>query len=367
MLLPFQSLKEQMSRRIVQVVTQMEAGGAQTVALLLHREFISRGIDAELWFLYVKTSVWSSEPGVRSIWHRRPIRHEMVGMLWSLFRQIRRAKPDVMIAHTHYAHAISLPMARVCGIRKRLAVHHNAISTYPWLAQRLEACCKRLGICTESIAVSEDVRRSLLERNSLLYLRTTRCVYNGLAEQGARDSGDLLQNFGDFNGRRVLFNVGRLTEQKNQMALIETMPTMPECVIVIAGRGPMEWALKQRAEELGVSSQLRLLGEIEPAAVLAWMRQADAFVFPSKFEAMPMALLEAMRAGMVIVASDIPAHREVAGKTAFLTSTDPASLGSSIRTALQQKDTGNAIGHLACERSLRFTVRAMADGYLESL
>jgi glycosyltransferase involved in cell wall biosynthesis len=365
LLLPFHSLKDQMPRRIVQVVTQMEAGGAQTVALLLHRELISRGIDAELWFLYVKTPVWASEPGVHSLWQRRPAWNDMVGMLWALFRQIRRVSPDAVIAHTHYAHAIALPVARICGVRNRLAVHHNAISTYPWLAQRLEACCKRLGICSESVAVSEDVRRSLLELNSSLYLRTTRCIYNGLSGQCAGEMP--IEDVGDYKGRRLLFNVGRLTEQKNQVALIEAMPTMPECVMVIAGRGPMECALKQRAEELGVGSQLRLLGEIEPSAVIAWMRRADAFVFPSKFEAMPMALLEAMRAGMAIVASDIPAHREVAGTTAFLTSTDPVSLSASIRAALKQKDGGNAMGGQARERSLRFTVSAMADGYLACL
>jgi glycosyltransferase involved in cell wall biosynthesis len=345
----------------------MEAGGAQTVALLLHRELISRGVDAELWFLYVKTPVWTSEPGVRFIWHRRPTRLEMVSVLWALFRHMRRAPPHVVIAHTHYANAIALPMARVCGIPKRLAVHHNAIGTYPWLARRLESYCKRLGFYTESIAVSEGVRRSLLQWDTRLYLGTTRCVYNGLAWQTGTGSKADRHNCGDFKGRRVVLNVGRLTEQKNQMALIETLPEMPECIAVIAGRGPMELALKKRAEELGVSSQLRLLGEIEPVAVVAWMEQADAFVFPSTFEAMPMALLEAMRAGMAIVASDIPAHRELAGESAFLTATDPLSLTGAIRAAFREKDSGNAIGHLARERSLRFTVGAMADGYLEAL
>jgi glycosyltransferase involved in cell wall biosynthesis len=334
---------------------------------LLHRELITRGIDAELWFLYIKTAVWASEPGVRSIWQRRPAVHEMVSMLWALCRQMRRARPDAVIAHTHYASSIALPLARACGVPRRLAVHHNAIGTYPRLARRLEACCKRLGICTESIAVSEDVRQSLLRWNARQYQSTTRCVYNGLPSQTSIRAGSTAQRSDDLVGRRVLFNVGRLAEQKNQMALIEALPQLPECVAVIAGRGTLEPALRQRAEELGVSAQLLLLGEIEPAAVAGWMEQADVFVFPSRFEAMPMALLEAMRAGMTIVASDIPAHREVAGEAALLTSTDASSFAAAIRAALQQKDSGNALGRLARERSLCFTVDAMADGYLESL
>ena len=203
-----------MPRRIVQIVTQMEAGGAQRVALLLHRELIARGIDAELWFLYLKTPVCSKEPGVRSIWPRRPVRTELAHMLWTLFQQMRRVRPDVVIAHTHYASAIALPVARACGVARRLAVHHNSIETYPWLARQMEYCCKRLGICTESIAVSEEVRQSLLKWHVKTYRTSTRCVYNGLAQQDGNLKRPVLHPIGCPKGSRILFTVGRLAEQK---------------------------------------------------------------------------------------------------------------------------------------------------------
>jgi glycosyltransferase involved in cell wall biosynthesis len=80
-----------------------------------------------------------------------------------------------------------------------------------------------------------------------------------------------------------------------------------------------------------------------------------------------MALLEAMRAGMAIVASDIPAHREVAGDSILLSDTAPVSLSLAIRRALQQRGEGNPLGAAARQRSLRFTVGAMADAYLEAI
>ncbi len=51
--------------RIVQMVTQMEAGGAQRVALLLAEALRNRGYEVEVWFLYVKRPTYMSFPGVR--------------------------------------------------------------------------------------------------------------------------------------------------------------------------------------------------------------------------------------------------------------------------------------------------------------
>jgi glycosyltransferase involved in cell wall biosynthesis len=354
---------------VVQIVTQMEAGGAQRVALLLHRELRARGLKAELWFLYARTAMWADEPGVCSIWPQRPGVMEIPKLIVALVRKLGVLKPDVVIAHTHYANVLSTAIARLCGVRSRVAVHHNAIGTYPWIARTLEPIWKRMGMYTASIAVSEDVKRSLLERDAKQYARATFCVYNGIdGETGLRNANraclDDPREQGFLHGKKILFNVGRLARQKNQIALIEALPELPGCVAVIAGRGPMEPALLERARGLGVTNQLVLLGETSSETVASWMLRADVFVFPSLFEAMPMAMLEAMRAGLTIVASDIAAHREVAGDSAILTTTDSASLAGAIRFALAQDGSGKVLGEAARKRSLRFTVQAMADGYM---
>jgi glycosyltransferase involved in cell wall biosynthesis len=270
---------------------------------------------------------------------------------------------------------IALPIAACCGVPARLAVHHNAISTYPPAARALELVWKRLGVYTQSIAVSEDVRNSLIQWKSALYRDSTRCIYNGLhvSENGLSTEGvhgsdgterDALPQFA---GQDILFNVGRLTAQKNQQAIVRVLAEMPGCVAVIAGRGPLEGSLHREACEIGVESRLWMLGEVSSDVVAQWMLHSDVFLFPSKFEAMPMALLEAMQAGMAIVASDIPAHREVAGDCALLSDTAPLPLSTTIRIALRQQKNGNPMGKAARQRSLSFTVQAMATAYLEAL
>lgn len=357
-----------MAQKIIQVVTQMEAGGAQRVALLLHKELLSRGLDAELWFLYQQTPAYADEPGVLSLWPRRPRLLEVPLLLKNLFANVIRARSSVMIAHTHYANVLALPVARICGVRSRLAVHHNAIATYPAMARVLEVWWKRLGVYTQSIVVSEDVRASLIRWNGSLYQDSTRCIYNGLDERGAEPQFAIAGALQDqIAGKDLLFNVGRLTAQKNQRAIVQVLVEMPNCVAVIAGRGPLEEALCEEARAKGVASRLHLLGEVSSDVVAKWMRRADVFVFPSRFEAMPMALLEAMHAGMAIVASDIPAHREVAGDCALLSDTAPGPMAMMIRSALQQRRNGNPMGSAARQRSRMFTVQAMASAYLEAM
>ncbi len=355
-----------MKQKVVQVVTQMEAGGAQRAALLLHHEMLRQGVAAELWFLYSKTEAYSDELAVHSFWRTRPRFYELPVLWVRLWKALKCLRPHLLITHTHYANAFAQPMARVLNIPNRLAVHHNEPHTYPAPGRALERWLKRTGVFTASIAVSDSVRHSLIKMSAALYSSSTRRIYNGLplnSSNGGAPLTGLIELPPGFSEHKVLLNVGRLAEQKNQRALIAALEFLPDCVAIIAGRGPLEEPLLAQARDSGVDQRLHLLGEISNDQVAAWMHRADVFVFPSWFEAMPMALLEAMRNGMTIVASDIPAHRELAGETALLSSTEPLALAASIRTALQPHN--RHLGESARERSHEFTIKAMADAYLE--
>jgi glycosyltransferase involved in cell wall biosynthesis len=354
-----------MKQKVVQVVTQMEAGGAQRAALLLHHEMLRQGVEAELWFLYAKTAAYAGETAVRSLWPRRLRLHELPLLWLRVWQSLRHLRPHILITHTHYANAFAQPVARLLNIPTRLAVHHNELHTYPAPARLLERWLKYSGIFSTSIAVSESVRCSLINASPPLYSRSTRRIYNGLPRSAdsidpPAGSPDLLRRL---SGHRILFTAGRLTHQKNHRALIASLELLPDCMAVIAGRGSLETELREQADELGVAHRLHFLGEIGSQQVTQWMRGSDVFVFPSLFEAMPMALLEAMRNGMTIVASDIPAHRELAGDTAILSDTDPHSLATAIRRALEHPR--DQLGKKAQARSHNFTVEAMANAYLE--
>ncbi|HEV8616450.1 MAG TPA: glycosyltransferase [Methylomirabilota bacterium] len=89
------------------------------------------------------------------------------------------------------------------------------------------------------------------------------------------------------------------------------LPAARGATLVLIGRGPEERPLRALAETLGVAGRVRFAGEIADAARL--FRAFDVYAAPSRKEGMPLAVLEAMALGLPVVASDIPAHRELLG------------------------------------------------------
>lgn len=110
----------------------------------------------------------------------------------------------------------------------------------------------------------------------------------------------------------ILLNVSRLIERKGQLDLINALPELqkkyPNVNLLIAGHGDFESTLNERSRELGLSNSVQLLGRRNDVPQLLSM--ADVFVYPSYFEGLPGALIEAMFSGKIIVCSDIPENME---------------------------------------------------------
>ena len=118
---------------------------------------------------------------------------------------------------------------------------------------------------------------------------------------------------------------------------------------------------------MGLADRVRFLGEIPPDEVRAVMRFCDVFVFPSVYEAMPLALVEAMAAGMPIVASDIPANREVLSDTGILTPPDSYGLARAAKRLLEDPNLANEMGRKAAQRAKLFSLDNMVDHYADLL
>jgi glycosyltransferase involved in cell wall biosynthesis len=130
----------------------------------------------------------------------------------------------------------------------------------------------------------------------------------------------------------------RLETYKNIQLVVEAMRSIDDAMrLVIAGEGPAYWDLVRLATQLGVTAQVEFVGAVRWPEVYRWFRAADVFVTMSARESFGMSLLEAHVAGARLVASDIPAHREVASMVGHielvpLTAT-PAELAAAIRIA----------------------------------
>jgi glycosyltransferase involved in cell wall biosynthesis len=155
--------------------------------------------------------------------------------------------------------------------------------------------------------------------------------------------------------------IGRLHEQKGWDVLCAAAPAIraavPEAALAVIGHGPEREALEAAAAEAGV----RLLGWRPDAGrdIAAF----DVLVLPSRYEGLSLTAIEALAAGVPIVASDVPGLREAVGESGVLVPPeDPAALAAAVAGLLRDESRRRALADAGQARAAReFGVRRMLD------
>jgi glycosyltransferase involved in cell wall biosynthesis len=166
-----------------------------------------------------------------------------------------------------------------------------------------------------------------------------------------------------------LVAVGRLQHQKGFDLLIGALPNIIERIpgtrLTILGEGPLDGALKRQAQELGIDGNIDFLGfKADP---WRFIKYADVFVLPSRFEGLPNAVLEALALGKKVVATDCPgALREVkesVDSLVLVPPKNPAELANAIVAVLQNSPAA-LVGLEEIKKSLaKFSVRESVEKY----
>ncbi len=155
--------------------------------------------------------------------------------------------------------------------------------------------------------------------------------------------------------QKVLVTIGRQDFQKGQRYLLEAMgmlvATQPHLVLLVAGRsGDVSGELESLRHRLGLQDRVQFLGHREDVPEI--LAAADLFVFPSFYEGLPGAVIEAMALGLPIVASNIEAVRETVeeGRNAFLVPpASPVELATAITRLLEDSRTAQTAGRRSRE------------------
>ncbi len=201
-----------------------------------------------------------------------------------------------------------------------------------------------------SAAIAESNRQALgIPRDRIRVIHRGRDPRSLMAtrEEAAEVRTELI-----LRDRPMILNVARLRERKGQRELIQAMDQIlrsaPKAVLVIAGEGPFLDELERLRDGLGLGNHVVFLGRRDDVPAL--LAAADVFVFPSHYEGLPGALIEAMFAGVPIVASDTPMHREcldegVSG--ALFPVGDPDALAAAVVWAMGQPEESALLGQRA--------------------
>ena len=145
----------------------------------------------------------------------------------------------------------------------------------------------------------------------------------------------------------MLLSVGELNRNKNQQVIIRALAQLnnPDIHYAVVGMGGQAEALKKLSEELGVAQQVHFLGYREDVAELC--HTADIFCFPSQREGLGLAAVEAMAAGLSVVAADNRGTREymINEETGFVCqNNDVASFADAIHKLQSDRRLRERIG-----------------------
>jgi glycosyltransferase involved in cell wall biosynthesis len=293
--------------KIAQVLTRGDVlGGAQTHVRELSLEL--RSLGHEVTVITGSPGVFTSQLTraeipwlpVRSLVH--PVRLHLDGVaLLELGRVLRRLKPDLVCGHTAKAGSLARAAAKVLHIPSVFTPHgwsmFDRASLQPNLlfcyAERLAA---RLG--TRVINVCE-FERTLARHYEICPADALDVVHNGIAELEM----PRLRSVG--YQPPILVMVARFAAQKDHGTLLDALSGLlgMEWRLLLVGAGNRVTAVAAQVAGLGLGGRVRILPpETEVDQLLM---EAQIFVLSTRFEALPISILEAMRAGLPVVATNV--------------------------------------------------------------
>jgi glycosyltransferase involved in cell wall biosynthesis len=285
-------------------------------------------------------------------------------MAAAVIQAVRGSRPDLL--HTHLVHgdiygSIAARVAAVPFVSSRHNDDRYLLGPFRHVDRWFARPARRI------IAISDAVRHFLeqagLPREKLV------TVHYGLGALPDTPSEVTPSDLGVAPEVPVLLAIGRLTAQKDHATLLQAFARVrmayPSAVLAILGIGPLEGETRRHVSQLGLDEAVLLPGRLE---IRDWLDRADVFVHTSRWEGFGIVLLEAMLAGLPIVATRVSAVPEVVvdNRTGLLIEPgDVPTLTAALSRLLGDPEQAAALGRAGLERAqTEFSIARMVDGTL---
>jgi sugar transferase (PEP-CTERM/EpsH1 system associated) len=354
--------------RVVHLVRQLDLGGLEVVVWNL-----VRCMDRERF-----------EPRVICLGERGAIadRFDTIGVpvealaargrteaILRLARRLWRLRPDVLHTHNPTPHLVGAVARRLA--RVGVLVHTKHGRNYPEV-RRAVLANRWASLNTDAvIPVSEDAA-DVARRVERVPARKVQVIRNGIDLTGFPAAN---RKALEGDGRAI--SVGRLHAVKDQATLLRAtrriVDVRPEFRLALVGDGLERQGLEQLRRELALEESVRLAGERNDVGER--LSQSDLFMLSSLSEGVSLTLLEAMAAGLPVIATDVGGNREVVahGETGFLVPPgSPEAIASAALSLIDDPARALAMGRAGRKRieqifDLGIVVRRYEALYLELL
>lgn len=266
-----------------------------------------------------------------------------------LWRLVARFRPDVIHSHLVHANLLGRLVSTAAGIPAEVSSIHNERFDRRWEYRALRATDP---LTSFDVCIGREVAVAMLDAG-VVDGRKLRVIPNGVDAgrfRPGRGSRPAAWRAWAFPSDRSVFGfVGRLEPQKDISNLIAAARLLrargAPVGFVVVGDGSLRRALEVEAVSSGVDDMVRFVGNLE--AVPQVLRSLDAFVLPSAWEGLPLAVLEAMATGLPVVATRVGSVSDLVGEGigGFLVPPrDARALADAVMTLSAQPGTMRRMG-----------------------
>ncbi|MDR0306554.1 MAG: glycosyltransferase family 4 protein [Chitinispirillales bacterium] len=273
---------------------------------------------------------------------------------------LKSYKPHVVQTHVLKANLMGSAAARLAGvpviIGTEMTLKDTAPSSFGRLRDRIlqPFTSAALKGCDSFVVTSEFIKK---EWENGLKQNAFKVIYPPFNLEKLNASANVRETHGK-EIKKIGF-IGRLSDEKSIDKLLEAMKMVstaePNSKLCVVGTGPLENKLKQQCGALGLEKAVEFTGY--KANVFEALRGFDLFVLSSRTEGCPIVILEAMAAGLAVVATDVGGNPELVedGKTGILVRPNcPHSIASALIALLKDKSRAQKMGEAGQKRA--FTV-----------
>lgn len=299
-------------KRVLMIAAALRIGGAEKVAA-----DIGLYVDPEQYeihYVVFGDEIGAYEPELEArgcrVFHMPEPSADYAVYLQNLKALIQTYHYDVIHAHTMFNIGWAMLVGSQCGVPVRVAHAHSSLAGHGGVRVRLyETAMRRLILrhATDLVACGVEAGERLYGKQ--VFAQKGQLILNGIDTQrfayNAEKRAAMRRVLG-LEDRFVIGHAGHLAAVKNQMFLLDLMPSVlnrcPEACLLLLGEGEDRPALERKIRELRLEDHVHLTGNVRN--VPDYLNAMDVFAFPSLYEGMPLSILEAQANGLPCVISE---------------------------------------------------------------
>ncbi|WP_446893262.1 glycosyltransferase family 4 protein [Acinetobacter sp. NS4_7] len=342
--------------KIVYIITRSDVLGGASVHLLdLAKGMISQGHEVHI--LVGGTGAFTEELEKNDISFsplnhlKREISliHDVLGF-WEIKKHLKKLKPDIVHCHSSKAGLLGRLAAKSLGLPVVFTAHGWAFTEgISPKKQKIYAQIEKFLIkFSDHIITVSEFDRIYGFNFGVGSLDTVTAVHNGIPVQDLQ-----IEKVRNFDQPCKIIMVARFDDQKDQMTLIQALGILKNknWFMEFIGSGPTLELCKQVVNQLGLDTKVKFLGQ--QRNVKGFLNNSDIFVLSTNYEGFPLTILEAMRAKLPVIATNVGGNNEsvIDNETGFLTrKNDIQDLSKSLSILIDDRNLAIEMGKRGYER-----------------